>query len=51
MWVIGLMPLFGQAPFCGDGLSPFSLSVSNPSSLLSNSESLITSEPPELVPE
>ena len=43
VWVIGLMPPFGQAPFCGGGLSPFWLLVSNPSSLLSNSEFSITS--------
>ena len=43
VWVIGLMPLFGHAPFCGGGLSPFWLLVSNPSSLLSNCEFLTTS--------
>jgi hypothetical protein len=48
---MGLIPLFGQAPFCGGGLSPFWLFVSNPSSLRSNSEFLVTSLPPELEPE
>ena len=51
VWVIGLMPLPGQAPSCGGGLSPFWLLVSNPSLLLSNSEFLITSWPPEFEPE
>ena len=49
--VIGLMALFGQLPFCGGGLSPFWLLVSNPSSLLSNCEFLTTSCPPEFEPE
>src|SRR5947199_9192934 len=51
VWVIGLMPLPGHAPFCGGGLSPFWLLVSNPSLLLSNSEFFTTSRPPELDPE
>src|ERR1022692_2098149 len=41
----------GQAPFCGGGLSPFWLLVSNPSSLLSNWECSISIRPPELEPE
>jgi hypothetical protein len=48
--VIGLIPLCGQVPFCGGGLSPFWLLVSNPSSLLSNSEFLTTTAPPEFDP-
>jgi hypothetical protein len=46
----GLTPA-GQAPFCGGGLSPFWLLVSKPSSLLSSSEFLISSQPPEFEPE
>ena len=50
--VIGLMPLFGQAPFCGAGGSPLIwVLVSKPSWLLSNSEFSMTIAPPELVPE
>src|SRR2546430_13053401 len=51
VWVIRLMPLFGHAPSCGAGLSPFWLLVSNPSSLLSNSEFFTTRLPPEFEPE
>ena len=51
VWVIGLMPWLGQAPFWGDGGSPFSVSVSKPSWFWSNTEFLTTSAPPELVPE
>src|SRR3954452_13480451 len=42
----------GHAPFCGDGASSlFSLLVSTPSWLWSNSELSISSFPPEFVPE
>src|SRR5436305_9493936 len=50
VWVIGLVPPFSHEPSCGGGLSPFWLLVSNPSSLLSNSEFLTTSWPPEFDP-
>ena len=46
----GLTPA-GQAPFCGGGLSPFWLLVSNPSLLLSNWEFSTSRRPPELDPE
>ncbi|MGZ6651555.1 MAG: hypothetical protein ACXVHB_29435 [Solirubrobacteraceae bacterium] len=46
----GLTP-GGQAPFCGGGLSPFWLLVSNPSLLLSNSEFSTSRRPPEFDPE
>src|SRR6185312_17449426 len=37
VWVMGLVPLFGHAPFCGGGGSPaICVLVSTPSSLLSN---------------
>ena len=49
--MIGLTPLFGQAPFWGGGKSASWLLVSKPSSLWSNWEFSITSGPPELVPE
>src|SRR5579884_310421 len=51
VWVIRLIWWWGQAPFCGGGLSPFWLLVSNPSSLWSNSEYFTTSRPPEFEPE
>ncbi len=52
VWVIGLVPPFGQAPFCGAGGSPaIWVLVSNPSLLLSNCEFSMTIAPPELVPE
>jgi hypothetical protein len=51
VWVMGLVPPFGQAPSCGGGLSPFWLLVSKPSSLLSNSEFCTTMLPPEFEPE
>ena len=52
VWVIGLVPPFGQAPFCGAGGSPaIWVLVSNPSLLLSNWEFSMTMAPPELVPE
>src|SRR5580704_15297456 len=46
----GLTPA-GQAPFCGEGSSPFWLLVSNPSSLLSKREFSISIQPPEFDPE
>ena len=50
--MIGPVPLFGQAPFCGDGQSSlFSAPAVKPPWLWSNSEFLITSLPPALVPE
>src|SRR5450756_1928382 len=50
--VIGLIAWPTQRPSCGGGGSPWSwVLVSNPSLLLSKVEFLITSEPPELVPE
>ncbi len=52
VWVIGLMALSGQSPFCGAGGSPLIwVLVSNPSWLLSNWEFSMTTAPPELVPE
>ena len=52
VWVMGLVPPSGQAPFCGGGGSPaIWVLVSTPSSLLSNCEFSITMAPPELVPE
>jgi hypothetical protein len=52
VWVIDEMPPCGHAPSCGEGQSLlFWLLVSNPSSLRSNWEFLITSRPPEFVPE
>ena len=52
VWVIGDVPLFGHAPFCGAGGSPLIwVLVSKPSLFLSNSEFLITMAPPEFVPE
>src|SRR5580704_2907423 len=50
--VIGLVAPFGQSPFWGAGGSPsICVFVSTPSSLLSNWECSMTTEPPELVPE
>ncbi len=52
VWVTGLVPPFGHAPFCGGGGSPaIWVLVSIPSSLLSNCEFSMTIAPPELVPE
>src|ERR1700674_1994644 len=52
VWVIGLVPLCGQAPFWGAGASPsIWVLVSTPSLLLSNWEFSTRSVPPEFVPE
>ena len=52
VWVMALIPPYGQAPFWGGGGSPaLWVLVSNPSSLLSNCELSTTRVPPELVPE
>ena len=52
VWVMGLVPPFGQAPFWGGGGSPaIWVLVSTPSWLLSNCEFSMTMAPPELVPE
>ena len=49
--VIGLMPLFGQPPFCGGGLSPFWLLVSKPVLVVVELRVLDHQGPPELEPE
>ena len=50
--VTGLVPPFGQAPFCGGGGSPaIWVLVSTPAWFSSNCEFSIMIAPPELVPE